>query len=77
MEVKNQFINSLLIGSLFFYSLDAYSFFDVPFSWIGLSGIFLIDVAVDGGGQFCDPQRLAVSCDSTASVFEKVRLTAR
>lgn len=44
MEVKNQFINSLLVGSLFFYSLDAYSFFDVPFSWIGLSGIFLIAI---------------------------------
>ena len=47
MEVKNQFINSLLIGSLFFYSLDAYSFFDVPFSWIGLSGIFLIAIFSD------------------------------
>ena len=47
MEVKNQFINSLLVGSLFFYSLDAYSFFDVPFSWIGLSGIFLIAIFSD------------------------------
>ena len=47
MEVKNQFINSLLVGSLFFYSLDAYSFFDVPFSWIGLSGIFLIAIISD------------------------------
>ena len=47
MDVKNQFINSLLVGSLFFYSLDAYSFFDVPFSWIGLSGIFLIAIFSD------------------------------
>jgi hypothetical protein len=47
MEVKNQFINSLLVGSLFFYSLDAYTFFDVPFSWIGLSGIFLIAIFSD------------------------------
>jgi hypothetical protein len=47
MEVKNQFIISLLVGSLFFYSLDAYSFFDVPFSWIGLSGIFLIAIFSD------------------------------
>ena len=47
MEVKNQFINSLLVGSLFFYSLDAYSFFDVPFSWIGLLGIFLIAIFSD------------------------------
>ena len=47
MEVKNQFIISLLVGSLFFYSLDAYSFFDVPFSWIGLSGIFLISIFSD------------------------------
>ena len=47
MEVKNQFIISLLVGSLFFYSLDAYSFFDVPFSWIGLSGIFVIAIFSD------------------------------
>lgn len=42
MVLKNQTINLLLILSILTYGLDAYSIFDVPFSWIGLLSITLI-----------------------------------
>jgi len=47
MVNKNQIKNLSLFLCLFFYCLDAYSFFNVPFSWIGLIGIFLIAVISD------------------------------
>lgn len=47
MAAKNQFINYLIVICLFFYGLDAYSFFNIPFSWIGLSGILLVAIISD------------------------------
>ena len=44
MVIKNQITNLLLILSIFIYGLDAYSIFNIPFSWMGLMGIFTIAV---------------------------------
>ena len=47
MTLKNEIVNILLVLSIFFYGLDSYSIFNVPFSWIGLALIFTIAVAKD------------------------------
>ena len=47
MTLKNETVNILLILSIFFYGLDSYSVFDVPFSWIGLALILAIAVVKD------------------------------
>ena len=45
MTLKNKIVNILLILSIFFYGLDSYSIFNIPFSWIGLALIFVVAVA--------------------------------
>lgn len=47
MALKNQVVSLLLTASLFFFCLDAYSIFEIPFSWIGLLGLFFIAISVD------------------------------
>ena len=47
MTLKNEIVNILLVLSIFFYGLDSYSIFNVPFSWIGLALMLAVAVAKD------------------------------
>lgn len=47
MTFKNKIVNILLVLSIFFYGLDSYSIFNVPFSWIGLALMLAVAVAKD------------------------------